>query len=80
MQNEMKFEMRADMLEPERESMQIFVDLRERECADIRGPDRERESVQICLSLNKYINLYIFLLYFRLCFCLNFHFLLYLNL
>lgn len=31
MQNEMKFEMRADMLEPERESVQILVDLREKE-------------------------------------------------
>lgn len=32
MQNEMKLDMRADMLEPERECVQIFVDLRERVC------------------------------------------------
>ena len=31
MQNEMKLEMSADMLEPERERVQIFVDLREKE-------------------------------------------------
>lgn len=31
MQNEMKLDMRADMLEPERESVQIFVDLTEKE-------------------------------------------------
>lgn len=39
MQNEMKLEGRYSWT---RESVQIFMDLRKRECADIRGPKKER--------------------------------------